>query len=161
MTLLRSTVRSLLLLSLALPVMAADAEKEHPATRGDVNAPVIDALPSIPTDATWVEAMQAEIDARIAAHAARSEAFSQRAKAASADDRLALMLEVEAQGEELILDVLRIQAHHARVAGRLELADRLDETLAQRVAARENRRTHASAPVNTVKREAPSQGGQR
>lgn len=160
MTLLRLAGGPLLVLAFALPVMAASPDESSTAPTQVLESSAVSSKQVLP-DARWTVAMQEEIDNRIAAHRVESEVAMTRAKAALGADRVVLMKEANARGEQLFLDILEIQARHARAAGMEELALQFEQRREMRLAAVADPDSRIQLREVPVARQAPSQGGDR
>ena len=160
MTLLRLAGGPLLVRAFAMPVMAGSPDESTPAPTHVLESSAELSKQLLP-DARWTIAMQEEIDNRIAAHRIESEVAVTRAKAAVGADRVVLMKEANARGEQLFLDILEIQARHARSAGMEDLALQLEQRRDLRLAAAADPDSRIRLREVPVDRQAPSQGGDR
>jgi hypothetical protein len=95
--------------------------------------------------------MTDEIEARIAAHKVFADGMTERAQAASGAERLAIQKQVQEAAAEMQMDILRIQARYAREAGREELVQKIEASIAARDEAMANPRM--VAPVQKAERQ--------
>lgn len=110
---------------------AVETLKVSPAAPASVEAPAPEAAtPAPPEGKRPLSPMMTEIQAVFVAEAGKLAELRQRAaRATTPDEALALQREIERVKFDTEVSLLRVQAKHARQAGRTEVASRIDAAI--------------------------------